>query len=140
MPRGHIHRWLCGRRRVLSAINAVAARLEWPDVRLLPLAHVMGHTPCGSSGSPPWGGGARCKPRTRASLGPLPGQGPGISSPRIRDPVANRPDLTPKGPGSVPEVRSLCTGSGAFHVAGPDLLRTSGAHPFPWPHGDLQGG
>jgi hypothetical protein len=135
MPRGHIVRWLGSRRRVLSAINAVAA---WPDVRLLPSAYVMGHKPCGSSGSLPWWG-ARCKLRTRASTRPLLGQGPGISCPRVRDPVVNRPDLTRKGPGSVPEARSPCTGSGASHVAGPDLLRTSGAHPFPWSHGDPQG-
>jgi hypothetical protein len=140
MPRGHIPRWLSGRRRVLSAINAAAARLQWSDVRLLSLAYIMGHQPCGSSGSPPWGGGALCKPRTRASTGPLPGQDLSISCPKIRDPVVNRPDLTLKGRGSIPEVRSSCAGSGAFHVAGPDLLRTSGAHPSPWPLGDPQGG
>jgi hypothetical protein len=140
MLRGHIPRWLCGRRRVLFAINAAAAWLQWPDVRPLSSAHVMGHKPCGSSGSLPWGGGALRKPRTRASTGPLPGQDPGISCPRIRDPMVNCPDLTLKGPGCVPGVRSSCTGSGAFHVVGLDPLRTSGAHPSPWPHGDPQGG
>jgi hypothetical protein len=98
MPRGHIPRWLCGRRRVLSAINVADARLQWPDARPLSSAQVMGHKPCGSSGSLPWGGGALRKPRTRASTGPLPGQDLGISCPRIQDPVVNRPDLTPKGP------------------------------------------
>jgi hypothetical protein len=66
--------------------------------------------------------------------------GPGYFLPQDRDLVVNRPDLIPEGPGSVPEVRSSCTGSGAFHVAGPDLLCISGAYPFPWPHGDPQGG
>ena len=140
MPRGHIPRWLSGRRRVLSAINAAAARLQWSDVRLLLLDYVMGHQPCGSSGSPPWGKGALCKPRTRASTGHLPGQDLGISCPKIRDPVVNRPDLSPKGPGSVPEARPSCAGSGVFHVAVSDLLRTFGAHPSPWPLGDPQGG
>jgi hypothetical protein len=140
MPRGHIPRWLSGRRRVLSAINAAAVQLQWPDVRLFSLAYVMGHQPCGSSRSPPWGGGALCKPRTRASTEPLPGQDLGVSCPKIRDPVVNCPDLTSKGPASVPEVRSSCAGSGAFLVAGTDLLRPSGAHPSPWPLGDPQGG
>jgi hypothetical protein len=46
--------------------------------------------------------------------------------------MVNRLDLTWKGPGSVLEVRTLCTWSGAFHAAGPGLLRTSGALLFPW--------
>jgi hypothetical protein len=46
------------------------------------------------------------------------------------------PDTTRKGLGSFSEVRPLCTGSSAFHVAGPDLLRVSGARFFPWPRGD----
>jgi putative hemolysin len=48
------------------------------------------------------------------------------------DPVVNRPDHIWKGPGSVPEVRSLCRRSGAFHAAGPGLLRTSRAPPSRW--------
>ena len=48
-------------------------------------------------------------------------------APRIWDPVVNHPNHIWKGPGSVPEVRSLCTGSRAFHAAGPGLLRTSRA-------------
>jgi hypothetical protein len=43
------------------------------------------------------------------------------------DPVVIRPDPTRKGLGSFSEVRPLCTGSGAFHVVGPDLLRVSEA-------------
>jgi hypothetical protein len=42
-----------GRRRVLSAINAETVWLYRPYVRLRLLAHVTGHTPRGSSGSPP---------------------------------------------------------------------------------------
>jgi hypothetical protein len=45
-------------------------------------------------------------------------------------------DRTRKGLGSLSEVRPLLTGSGAFHMAGPDLLRVSGARFFPWPRGD----
>jgi hypothetical protein len=48
-------------------------------------------------------------------------------APRIWDPVVNCPNHIWKGPGSVPEVRSLGTGSSAFHAAGPGLLRTSRA-------------
>jgi hypothetical protein len=85
MPRGHIVRWLGGRRRVLSAINTETARLQWPDVRLRLLAYVMCHKPRGSSGSLPERG-ARCELRTRASTGPLPGPGSGIPCPRIPGP------------------------------------------------------
>jgi hypothetical protein len=46
------------------------------------------------------------------------------------------PDPTWKAPKSASEVRLSCTGSGAFHVVGPDPLRVSGARPFPWPRGD----
>jgi hypothetical protein len=53
MLRGHVARQRGGRRRVLSAINAEAARLYGPYVRLDPLAYVTGHKPRGSSGSPP---------------------------------------------------------------------------------------
>jgi hypothetical protein len=85
MPSGHIVRWLGGRRRVLSAINAETARPQWPDVRLRRSAYVMSHKPRGSIGSlSEWG--AWCKPRTRASTGPLPGRGPGIPCPRILGP------------------------------------------------------
>jgi hypothetical protein len=76
------------------------------------------------------------KPRTRVSTGPLPGQGPGIPSPGSQDPLVVRPDPTREGLGFVSEVRPSCPGSGAFHVAGPDPLRVSGARPFPWPRGD----
>jgi hypothetical protein len=53
MLRGHVACQRGGRRRVLSAINAVAARLDGPYVRLGPLAYVAGHKPRGSSGFPP---------------------------------------------------------------------------------------
>jgi hypothetical protein len=52
MLRGHVARQRGGRRRVLSAINAVAVRLYGPYVRLSPLVYVMGYKPRGSSGSP----------------------------------------------------------------------------------------
>jgi hypothetical protein len=53
MLRGRVARQHGGRRRVLSAINAEAAQLYGPYVRLGPLAYVTGLKPCGSSGSPP---------------------------------------------------------------------------------------
>jgi hypothetical protein len=126
MPRGHIVRRLGGRRRVLSAINAETARPQRPDVRLRRSAYVTSHKPRGSSGSLPERG-AWCNPRTRASTGPLPGRGPGIPCPRILGPGGDLSDPTRKGLGSFSEVRPLCTGSGASHVAGPDLLHVSGA-------------
>jgi hypothetical protein len=51
MPRGHVACQHGVRRRTLSAINAEAARLYGPYVRLDPLAYVTGHKPNGSSGS-----------------------------------------------------------------------------------------
>jgi hypothetical protein len=53
MLRGRIARQRGGRRCILSAINAEAARLYGPYVRLSPLAYVTGHKPRGNSGSPP---------------------------------------------------------------------------------------
>jgi hypothetical protein len=53
MSRGLVACLRGGRRRVLSAINAEAAQLYGPYVRLGPLAYVMGHKPCGSRGTPP---------------------------------------------------------------------------------------
>jgi hypothetical protein len=53
MLRGHVARQRGGRQRILSAINAGAARLYGPYVRLGLLAYVTGHKPRGSSGSPP---------------------------------------------------------------------------------------
>jgi hypothetical protein len=53
MLRGHVARQRGGRRCVLSAINAEAARLYGPYIRLGPLVYVTGHKPRGSSGSPP---------------------------------------------------------------------------------------
>jgi hypothetical protein len=77
MLRGHVAHQRGGRQRVLSAINARAARLYGPYVRLGPLAYVTGHKPRASSGSLPkrgaWG-----KAWTRVSTGPLlmPGSSP----------------------------------------------------------------
>jgi hypothetical protein len=53
MSRGLVACLRSGRRRVLSAINAEAARLYGPYVRLGPLAYVTGHKPCDSHGTPP---------------------------------------------------------------------------------------
>jgi hypothetical protein len=53
MLRGHVVRQHGGKRRVLSTINAEAAWLWGPYVRLGPLAYVTGHKPRDSSGSPP---------------------------------------------------------------------------------------
>jgi hypothetical protein len=53
MLRGHVARQCGGRRRVLSAINAEAARRYGPYVRHNPLAYVTDHKPRSSSGSLP---------------------------------------------------------------------------------------
>jgi hypothetical protein len=53
MLRGHVARQHGGRRRVLSAMNAEAARCYGPYVRHSPSAYVMGHKPRGTSGSLP---------------------------------------------------------------------------------------
>jgi hypothetical protein len=45
MLRGHVARQRGGRRRVLSAMNAEAARRYGPYVRHNPSAYVMGHKP-----------------------------------------------------------------------------------------------
>jgi hypothetical protein len=50
MLRGHVARQRGGRHRVLSAINAEAARLYGPYITLGPLAYVAGHKPRGSNG------------------------------------------------------------------------------------------
>jgi hypothetical protein len=78
------------------------------------------------------GGERGASPGHMSAPDPSQGRARVFPAPRIRDPVVNRLDLTWKGPGSVPEVRTLCTGSGAFHAVGPGLLRTSGALLFPW--------
>jgi hypothetical protein len=77
MLRGHVARQRGGRRRVLSAINAEAARHYGPYVRPSPLAYVTGHGPRGSSGSLPERG-AQGRAWTRVSTGPLlkPGSSP----------------------------------------------------------------
>jgi hypothetical protein len=53
MSRGLVSCLRGGRRRVLSAINAEAARLYGPYVGLGPMAYVTGHKPFGSRGTPP---------------------------------------------------------------------------------------
>jgi hypothetical protein len=55
MLRGHVVRQRGGGQRVLSVINAEAARRYGPYVRLGPLTYVTGHKPRGSSRfSPEW--------------------------------------------------------------------------------------
>ena len=130
MPRGHIIRRLGGRRRVLSAINAETARPQWPDVRLRRSAYVMSHKPRGSSGE------HGAIPGHVPALDPFQGEARVFPAPESWDPVVIYPDPTRKGLGSFSEVRPLCTGSGAFHVVGPDLLRVSKACFFHWPRGD----
>ena len=78
------------------------------------------------------GGGRGASPGHVSTLDPFQGRVRVFPAPRIWDPVVNRPDHIWKGLGTVSKVRSLCTGSGAFHAAGPGLLRTSRAPPFPW--------
>ena len=50
MLRGHVAHQRGGRRHILSAINAEAARLWGPYIRLGPLAAVMGHKPRAGQG------------------------------------------------------------------------------------------
>jgi hypothetical protein len=71
MPRGHVAHQHGGRRCVLSAINAKAAWLYGPCIRLGLLAYVTGHMPRGSSGPSPERE-ALGKAWTRAGTGPLP--------------------------------------------------------------------
>jgi hypothetical protein len=130
MLRGHIVCWFGGRRQVARPLcnkcrdcAASEARRQTPPVGLC-------HKPRGSDGSLPERG-AWCEPRTRASTGPLLGQGPGIPCPKILGPGGDLSDPTQKGLGSFSEVCLSCTGSAASHVAGPDPLHVSGAHPFP---------
>jgi hypothetical protein len=53
MLRGHVARQRDGRRRILSIINAEAARHYGSYVRHNPLAYVTGHKPRNSNGSLP---------------------------------------------------------------------------------------
>jgi hypothetical protein len=53
MLRGRVTRQHGGRWRVLSAINAKAAQLYEPYVRLGPLAYVTSHKPHDRGGFPP---------------------------------------------------------------------------------------
>jgi hypothetical protein len=53
MLRGYVAHQRGGRRCVLSAINAEAARRYGPYVRHNPLAYITGHKPRGSSRSLP---------------------------------------------------------------------------------------
>jgi hypothetical protein len=80
MLRGHVARQRGGRRRVLSAINAEAARRYGPYVRPSPLAYVMGHGPRGSSESLPERG-AQGRAWTRVSTRAIlkPGSSPSCS-------------------------------------------------------------
>jgi hypothetical protein len=104
MSRGHIVRQLGGRRRVLSAINAVTVRLYGPDVRLRPLAYVTGHKPRGSNGSLPERGAQR-KAWTRASTGPS--LMPGFPRPG----TLLRPGPYSEGPGTHPRDPACLLGS-----------------------------
>jgi hypothetical protein len=88
MLRGHIARQRGGRRRVLSAINAKAAWLYGPCVRLGPLAYVTGHKPRDSSGS------RRARPGHVLAPDPYSCRGP----PRPR--TLPRPEPYSKGPGA----------------------------------------
>jgi hypothetical protein len=82
MLRGRVARQRCGRRRVLSAINAKAAQPYGPYIRLDPLAFVMGHKPHDRDGfSPELGayvghGLDTCQHRTLACVGILSVSGP----------------------------------------------------------------
>jgi hypothetical protein len=73
------------------------------------------------------GGGRDASPGHVSAPDPFQGRVRVFPTPRTWDPVVNRPNHIWKDPGSVPEVRSLGTGSSAFHAAGPSLLRTSRA-------------
>jgi hypothetical protein len=72
-------------------------------------------------------GGRGASPGHVSAPDPFQGRVWVFPAPRIWESVVNRPNHIWKGPGSVPEVRSLGTGSSAFHAVGPGLLRTSRA-------------
>jgi hypothetical protein len=137
-------------RRGLDALNAERAHHSsawWHATR--PLCKKCRDYAAGSAGwlmswatSHATAAGLRLSGEPSASPGHVPAPDPFqgrvqvFPAPESRDLVVICPDPTRKGPGSLSEVRPSCTGSGAFHIAGSDPLRVSGARPFPWPRGD----
>ena len=75
---GRVARWRGGRRRVLSAINAEAARLGGLYARLGPLVYVSGHKPRGGSGQCRTRSGHVPAPDPYLHRGPRPGTFQGI--------------------------------------------------------------
>jgi hypothetical protein len=101
---GRVACWRGGKRRVLSAINAEAARLGGLYARLGPLVYVSGHKPRGSSGQcrtrsghvpalDPYLRRGPPRPGTLPTLGPskgsgIPSWGPGLVCIGVRCPSA----------------------------------------------------
>jgi hypothetical protein len=129
MLRGHVARQRGGRRRVLSAINAEAARRYGPYVRPSPLAYVTGQGPHGSSGSLPERG-AQGRAWTRVSTGPLLKSG---SSPSRHVPCRG-PYL--EGPGMPFWELRTCTHRGPVsYCRGPDPVIHPGMYYLSLPRG-----
>jgi hypothetical protein len=132
MLRGHVVRQRCGRRRVLSAINAEAARRYGPYVRSIPLAYVTGHGPRGSSGSLPERG-AQGRAGTRVSTGPL--LKPGSSPSRVRALLGGTWGL-PEGPDMPSWELRTCTHRGPVsYCGGPDPMMHPGMYYLSLPRG-----
>jgi hypothetical protein len=131
MLRGHVACHRGGRWRVLSAINAEAARLYGPFVSLGPSIYVTGHKPRGSSGSPRERR-VLGKAYTRASTGPslVLGSSPSRSLAKVRTllGVARGP---PEGPNmSSWELRTRKYRGPVFLCRGPDPTITTGIRGF----------
>jgi hypothetical protein len=124
-----------------------------PYVRLRPLAYVMGSRPRGSIGSPPergaevyvvWSGHVSALDPRLALI-----KAWAFFVPESRDPTEGGPDLTQRGPGPVPGVRSVFAevldpawwsgphmqGSDTFPW-GPDPPLISWGYCLPWSRGD----
>jgi hypothetical protein len=136
MLRGHVTRQRGGRRRVLSAINAEAARRYGPRVRSNPLAYVTSHKPRGSSGFLPERG-AQGRAWTRVSTGPLlkPGSSPSRDLAKARTLLGGTWGL-PEGPDMPSWEPRTCMHRGPVsYCGGPDPMMHPGMYYLPLPCG-----
>jgi hypothetical protein len=136
MLRGHVARQRGGRRRVLSAINAEAARRYGPCVRPSPLAYVMGHKPRDSSVFLPERG-VQGRAWTRVSTGPLlkPGSSPSRDLAKAQTLLGGTWGL-PKGPVMPYWEPRTCMHRGPVpYCGGPDPMMHPGIYYLPLPRG-----
>jgi hypothetical protein len=139
MLRGHVARQRGGRRRVLSVINAEAARCYGSRVRPSPLAYVMGHKPRDSSGLLPERG-AQDRAWTRISTGPLlkPGSSQSRDLAKARSLLSGTWGL-PEGPGMPSWEPQTCMHRGPVsYCGGPDPMMHPGVYYLPLPRGTFR--